>query len=166
MERQTNTLSIVGMIIGILSLLFSFLPCVGMIGSLIGIAGIIVSIFGYRRAKEDGSPTLMGIIGIATSALAIIIGIFWGVLFAKATKDIEIEENIEVNTCDEALAEYEKTVKEINAIDEDENSFDNFSKVLTYTKRLTMIESRIIELECANDPAFNTKKKELDLLLE
>ena len=52
MENKTNGLSIGGMVVGILSLLIYFIPCIGILGGLIGGVGLILSIIGYRSAKD------------------------------------------------------------------------------------------------------------------
>ena len=113
MENKTNGLSIGGMVVGIVALILSIIPCTMLFGGILAIVGLILSFIGYKSAKDVGGPTTMAIIGMVLSGLALIVAIAWGTLFAKASGDIA--EPLNVETCDEVLVEMEKTVKELKA---------------------------------------------------
>ncbi|HEY4225123.1 MAG TPA: DUF4190 domain-containing protein [Pseudolysinimonas sp.] len=71
----TQTLSIVGFILGIASVVFSW---TGIIGIGAGIAAIIVS----NRAKkqEPGAPSWMHTVGLITGIVGIVLGLILGII--------------------------------------------------------------------------------------
>ncbi len=161
MENKTNGLSIGGMVVGIISLLVSFIPCIGVFGGLLALVGLILSIIGYRSAKDSGGPTTMAIVGIVLSALAIIIALAWGTFMAKAGSNATTP--IEAETCEEVLAEMEKTVKELKAVQDkgEDTGFGDISTLINSTTRMVAIQSAAEEMSCNDDPEFKAKMEEL-----
>ena len=161
MENRTNGLSIGGMVIGIISLLISFIPCIGVFGGALALVGLILSLIGYRSAKDMGGPTGMGITGMVLSAIAILVALAWGTLMAKAGGD---EEPLNVETCDEVLEEMEKTVKQINSVqnkEEEEAGLGDLTAVINATSRIIKIKAAATELGCDQDSTFNAKMSDL-----
>ena len=70
--KKTNVLAIVGMILGILSIL---LGCCGWYSLLLGIPGLICSILSRKQGKSG-----MAVAGIVCSIIGIIIGILMTVI--------------------------------------------------------------------------------------
>jgi len=68
--RAGNGLALTGMILGIVSVI-SFL--IGFISLPAGIAGVVFSIFGMRRAKATGTGRGMAIAGLVLSILGLIL---------------------------------------------------------------------------------------------
>jgi hypothetical protein len=67
--RQTNGECVAGMVLGIISLVFSFIPFVG----LIGVIGLILSIVGMRKARSLGRNGYgMGVAGLVCSIIALV----------------------------------------------------------------------------------------------
>jgi hypothetical protein len=64
--NQNNTKAIVSLILGILSLIFIFVPSVGWVGIILGIVGLV---FGILANKEQHSG--MATAGIVLSAIAV-----------------------------------------------------------------------------------------------
>lgn len=157
MNRPTNNLSVAGMILGILALLFSFIPCMGILSVIPAIIGLILGIMGYRRAKEDVSPTTMGLVAIITSILALIISILWGVLFAKAGADIGQYQDLTYESCDALLADYETTTKELDNLKNSDDGFGVISQVMDITQKIAAIEKNVVELNCHDEEGFTER---------
>jgi hypothetical protein len=75
-----QTVSIVGFILGIASIVLSG---VSLLGLAAGIAGLIVS----RKAKKDepGAPSWMHTLGLVLSIIGIVLSVIFGILFIFAT---------------------------------------------------------------------------------
>ncbi|HTL42248.1 MAG TPA: hypothetical protein VL294_12325 [Pseudolysinimonas sp.] len=75
-----QTLSIVGFVLGIASIVLSG---VSLLGLAAGIAGIIVS----RRAKknEPAAPSWMHTLGLVLSIIGLVLSVIFGILFIFAT---------------------------------------------------------------------------------
>lgn len=162
MKQQSNTLSLVGLILGIIGLVIAFVPCIGWLGSPLAVIGLILSIIGYRRDKEIGASTGMAIGGIITSALAILITIayllFWGKIADTAT--------VEINSCEEALPKFEEaltTIEEIEKAKETNADLDMsvLSKTIKAATTIGTMSSTIEKLDCLSDPDFKAKYDEL-----
>ncbi|HCV51108.1 MAG TPA: hypothetical protein DGP89_07155 [Saprospirales bacterium] len=160
MENKTNGLSIGGMVVGILSLLISFIPCIGVLGGLIGVVGLILSIIGYRSAKDSGGPTTIAIVGIVLSALAIIIALAWGTFMSRASNNATTP--LEIETCEEVLAEMKKTTSEMKVLQDkgDDAGFGDLSLIINSTTKLISIQKAAEEMSCNNDPEFKAKMDE------
>lgn len=157
MENKTNGLSIGGLVVGIIALLLSFVPCIGMFGGILALVGLILSFIGFRSAKDAGGPTTMAIIGMVLSGLAIIIAVAWGAFIAKAGSDMAEPLNLE--TCDEVLVEMEKAVKQVNAISEkgDDTGIGDISTIMNATTRIAKIKATAGKMDCNQDPEFEAK---------
>ena len=168
MENKTNGLSIGGMVVGIIAIILAIIPCTMIFGGVLGLVGLILSIIGYRSAKDSGGPTTMGMAGIILSALAIIVAVAWGAIFAKAGSNIANAEPLNVETCDEVLEEMRKTVKEMNVLEEkgDDVDFGDISSLMKATTRFASIQSAVVEMSCNDDPEFKAKMEALEESME
>ncbi len=166
MENKTNGLSIGGMVVGIVALILSIIPCTMLFGGILAIVGLILSFIGYKSAKDVGGPTTMAIIGMVLSGLALIVAIAWGTLFAKASGDIA--EPLNVETCDEVLVEMEKTVKEMKAFSDkgDDANLSDISAMVKTTTRLAKIKSTSEQMDCSQDSTFRAKMEMLEGQME
>lgn len=160
MENRTNGMSIAGMVLGIVGLLISFIPCIGVFGAILALVGLILSALGYKSAKDQAAPTTMAIVGMVLSILALLIAILWGTVLAKAAGNIE---DVSYNTCEEAVAAYEGIRDDIKAMEnKEEPSLSEVSKLLTSTTKMVKISAKIEELDCKNDPAFAERIKQIE----
>ena len=171
MSQQTNTLSIIGMILGILGIVLCIIPCTMILGVLLAIAGLILSIVGYKKAKDTDAPTTIGLIGIIASGLALIIGLAWGVLFAKGASelaDMEDFQNITYETCDDILDDMEKELNDLKSIESkgDDAGFGDISKVIQSTRKMIFIQQKAEEMGCNDDEEFKKKMDELEEAVE
>lgn len=73
-------LSLTGFILGIVSVVFSFI--FAPIGLISGIVGLIISIVARRR--EPGAPNWMKILGLVFSIVGIVLGLIFTIIFIVA----------------------------------------------------------------------------------
>ena len=91
-QPKNNAMAIVGLVLGIIALIVSFVPCVGAWAIVPGLLGILFSVLGMRKAHGKG----MAVAGLVLSIIAMFIGIWqWYALYKvadgidKANKQIE-----------------------------------------------------------------------------
>ncbi len=85
MEQNTNTtnpnagksLGIAGLIVGIVSVLFSVIPCLGMWAIIPAIVGIVISAISMSQAGKAGAPKGMAIGGLICSIIALLVAAYW-----------------------------------------------------------------------------------------
>ncbi|MDP1802383.1 MAG: DUF4190 domain-containing protein [Bacteroidota bacterium] len=80
-------LGIAGMILGILAIIVSFVPCFGWWAIVLAVVGVILSAISMSQAKKANAPKGMAIAGLICSILAIIIGSIWIFVIAKAVTE-------------------------------------------------------------------------------
>lgn len=80
-------LGIAGMILGILAIILSFIPCFGVWAIIFAVVGVILSAISLSQAKKAGTSKGMAIAGLICSILAIIIGSIWIFVIAKAVNE-------------------------------------------------------------------------------
>lgn len=75
-QNKTDVLSIIGLVLGILSILMGC--CCTWLGLILGIAGVICSIIGNKNSKTGlGTAALIcSIVGCVFAVLGVIIGLF------------------------------------------------------------------------------------------
>ena len=64
-------MSIAAMVLGIVALVFSFLPVVGWAGIIIAIVGLVLAVIGKKKAREVNAPTGMATAGLVMSIIAL-----------------------------------------------------------------------------------------------
>ena len=72
-----KALGIAGLIIGTLSLMFSFIPCVGMWALVPAIVGIILSAISLSQAKKAGLSRSNAMAGLICSIIAFLVAAYW-----------------------------------------------------------------------------------------
>ncbi|MCE3227120.1 MAG: hypothetical protein K0S32_1671 [Bacteroidetes bacterium] len=76
-------MGIAGMILGIVAIIVSFVPCFGWWAIVLAVVGLVLSVVSMSQAKKAGASKGMAIAGMICSILAIIIGSIWVFLIAK-----------------------------------------------------------------------------------
>ncbi len=76
-------ISVAGLVIGIISLFFAFVPCIGIFAFFPGAIAVILSVVGWIQASNGNGRTAMPVVATIISGLAIIVAVVWGVLLAK-----------------------------------------------------------------------------------
>ena len=108
-----------------------------------------------------GSPTTMGKVGMAVSVLAIIVAVVQGTVLTKYGKDFIEPLNLE--SCEEDLAETEKTMNEINALNDMDEQETGYKDVAELFKRISRLQFTSKEMECDQDSTFKAK---MDALMD
>ena len=96
-EKPSNGLGTSGFVLGLIGLIFSFIPVIGMVAWPLVILGIIFSAVGFSKANK-GRATNKGlaITGLVVSIIGLVICIVWAVAFGNAVDDVVDEANREV----------------------------------------------------------------------
>ncbi|HRH11069.1 MAG TPA: DUF4190 domain-containing protein [Bacteroidia bacterium] len=83
MEQNTTSdpnagksLGVAGLVVGIISLIFSFIPCLGAWAFIPAIVGIILSAVSMKQAGPNGSKG-MAIGGLICAVIAVIFACYW-----------------------------------------------------------------------------------------
>jgi hypothetical protein len=167
--RQNSTLSIIGLVVGIISLLISFIPCIGAFGAIPGIVGLILAYLGYRECQSEGISTSVAIIALILSGLAIVLGAGQWLFISKASSGVMEAANVTYENCDELLADWEKTTAQLEEVSkqaEKQGGFSAVKEIINISTRIGVIKSKSKEMECSNDSLFNTKFEEIANRLE
>jgi hypothetical protein len=83
-----NGLGTAGFTLGLIGLLFSPIPLVGVIAWPLVILGLIFSPVGYARARRGAATNrTLAMAGIVLSAIGLVVCIIWAVAFSKAVVD-------------------------------------------------------------------------------
>ena len=133
MKENTSLItafSIAGFVIGVLSLVFSFIPCIGMYSAIPGFIGLVLSVIAFVKAKQGNSPKGLAIAAVVICLFAVIIAGWQYTVWQKATEKIDDFTNTMKNLSDSIT----KNNYQVNsddfldeAIDMALDSFDNNS---------------------------------------
>lgn len=77
-NKQSNTLAVVGLILGIVSIVFPWIPYIGFLALPAGIVGIILSAKGRKVPTGKGMATaglVLSIIGVVLSGIVVLCAI-------------------------------------------------------------------------------------------
>lgn len=95
--QPRNGLGTAGFVLGLIGLVFSPIPFIGVVAWPLVILGFIFSLLGFLRARR-GEATNKGlsVAGIVCSAVGLVICILWAAAFGEAVNDVNEEANREV----------------------------------------------------------------------
>ena len=97
-KQNGRGLGIASMICGIVSVIFSMIPCVGMGFLPLAIVALIFGCISCKMASDKGSSLGMPVTGIVTSAIALCFIIVWMVsIFKLDTRQKDFFDNIKNN---------------------------------------------------------------------
>ncbi|CRK61213.1 hypothetical protein [Alloactinosynnema sp. L-07] len=83
-----NGLGTAGFVVGLIGMLFAFVPIVGVIAWPMVIVGLILSIVGVVLAgKRQATNRGMAIAGVVVSAIGLVVCVIWAVAFANAVNE-------------------------------------------------------------------------------
>ena len=89
-EKQPQGLSIAGMVLGIVGLLFSLSGCTAVVGIICGIVGIILSAIAFKKCGEGTQGGKgMAIAGLATGIIAVLYGIYIMIFLAAVINEFD-----------------------------------------------------------------------------
>ncbi|WP_158888190.1 DUF4190 domain-containing protein [Amycolatopsis anabasis] len=87
--QPKNGLGTAGFVLGLVGLLFSFIPVIGLIAWPLVILGLIFSIIGLLRAnKGEATNKGLSIAGIAVSAIGLVVCVLWVAVFGKVASEV------------------------------------------------------------------------------
>ncbi len=92
-ENKTNTghgMGVAALIMGIISIVVAFIPCLGLLAFFTGIVAIVLGAIGISQASRAKAPTGLAIGGLVTGALALLISIAQIVFFAGFSKNFDV----------------------------------------------------------------------------
>src|SRR5437588_2649386 len=88
-EQPRNGLGTAGFVLGLIGLLFSPVPLVGVIAWPLVILGVVFSLIGLSRAnKRRATNKGLAVSGVVLSVLGLVICVLWTVAFGKAVNDV------------------------------------------------------------------------------
>ena len=76
-KQNGRGLGIASMVCGIVAVIFSMIPCVGMAFLPIAVVALVLGCISCKQAVEGGASVGMAVTGIVTSAFALIFIIAW-----------------------------------------------------------------------------------------
>lgn len=94
-----KTLGVAGLIIGTLSLMFSFIPCMGMWALVPAIVGIVLSAISLSQSSKAGLPKSNAIAGLICSIIAFLVAAYWifiTVYMVSSSSDMFMEMHNEI----------------------------------------------------------------------
>lgn len=84
-STEGQVTGIIGIVMGIISLIVAFIPCVGIVAFAPGAIAIVFSILSIVQAGRGNGSKTLGIISLIVSSLAIVIAAAWLMLFSGIT---------------------------------------------------------------------------------
>ena len=90
-----KTLAIIALVLGIVALLFSFIPCLGMYAIFPGIIGIVLGVVSIMQAGKVNAPKGMAIAAIACSVLGSAVAGFQYSKIKSAMDDPKLKKSLD-----------------------------------------------------------------------
>lgn len=91
MENSVNKsgkgMAITSLVCGIVALIISFAPCVGIFGIPFAVLAIVFGAISLSRSRKEGYTSGMSVGGLATSITALIISVAWLVAIVKISNN-------------------------------------------------------------------------------
>ncbi|WP_158844956.1 MmpS family transport accessory protein [Saccharothrix deserti] len=106
-----NGLGTAGFVLGLVGLLFSFIPLVGVIAWPLVVLGLVLGGLGLAKAaRGQANDKGLAVAGIALSAVGLVICILWAAVFGKAASEAsDALDNLEAGAGRESVLVYEVT---------------------------------------------------------
>ncbi|HEV2784712.1 MAG TPA: DUF4190 domain-containing protein [Actinophytocola sp.] len=137
MFRAENGLGTAGFVLGLVGLVFSPVPLIGVVAWPLVILGLILSLVGLGRANK-GRATNKGlaVAGVVLSALGLAICILWAAVFTKAVDDVREESNRVATVVYEVTGDAEEVTITYTTFGDGVNSSQETAATLPWTKRV------------------------------
>lgn len=147
-NRPSNTLSVIGLVIAIIAVIFSFIPCIGTIAFIPGLISLVLGVIAYLKAKDNGHPKGMPIAVIIISLVACAFSAFqW------YTINNMVEDTKEYTNCEELIKDYNASQAELKTISEemeedDSKALSNITTIAKLGMRIGNMQEQAEELGC------------------
>ncbi len=93
-QQPRNGLGTAGFVVGLVGLVFSLIPVVGVVAWPLVILGVIFSAIGFARTRSGAATNAgLSIAGLAVSIVGLVICILWVAVFDKAATDVVNQAN-------------------------------------------------------------------------
>jgi tetratricopeptide (TPR) repeat protein len=116
-----QVLGIVGLVLGILAAIVSFIPCLGIYAIFPGIAGIVLSAISMSQSVKVNAPKGLAIAGLVCAIVGTCIAGYQWYIWGSAAK--EITKNID--DLEKAGKDFEKAEKDLEKLDRELDKLDD-----------------------------------------
>jgi biopolymer transport protein ExbB/TolQ len=136
-------LGIAALILGIVSFVVSFIPCIGLLAIIPGIVAIILSIVALSQAQKENAAKGIVIAALIISILGTSIAILWSVFFASAfQKDSWLRQQIEKTIEDETGSSVDENIKNLGTdmekkLEDLESNSDSTNKNIAFGTQMS-----------------------------
>ncbi|MBS0011064.1 MAG: DUF4190 domain-containing protein [Bacteroidales bacterium] len=160
-----NGMGVAALIMGIISLVVAFIPCLGLLAFFTAVVAIVLGAIGISQAGRSDSPRGMQIGGLVTGALALLISVAQMVFFAGFSKNFgnvgkSLEEAFE-NVGKEIRQEFEGGDFRITIEDgEDRIEIEGTAKKKDLREKLEKLEGVELEKEETTEKQDTTGQEE------
>ena len=86
-ESSLKTISIVGFSLGIATMVFSFIPCLGAYAIYLALPTLYLNLLAIRR--EPVTTTVFEVLGLIFTLVGFLIGIYWCIAVNAAVNELE-----------------------------------------------------------------------------
>ena len=124
---EGQVMGIIGIVLGVISLIVAFIPCVGVVAFIPGSLAVLFSVISIVQASRGNGSKGLGIVALVVSCLAILLAALWLSVFSgvsmvatEALRDTKKFERIEKGIKD-ALKDDVQDRTSINRLDSLEN---------------------------------------------
>lgn len=102
-----QVMGIFALILAVVGIIASFIPCIGLIGIVFGILAIIFGMIGFFQAKKENASTALPLTGLILGIIASIIVIIWSFLFLGLFSTAFLLNENAINSLDSTKIEYD-----------------------------------------------------------
>jgi hypothetical protein len=168
-------LGIAGLIVGIIALIISFIPCLGMFALIPGIIALILSGIGVMIATKKNGAKGITIAALVISALACGIAGYQTKIIIDATKGARenaAQMNIKYHSCEELIIAYTNTVNELTDLEESIQSGIANTEIMgaikgsvtkaTLIGKVINIQNQAAEMTCTEDENYKARLEEVN----
>ena len=150
-NRQPSVLGVIGLILGLIALILSFIECIGTAAFLPGIIGLVLGVISILKSRDDGRPMTLSIVVVVISLIACFMSGFqlykWGNSLADAKKDLK-----KYTTCEEVKSDYDRLEKEMarltQEVENEQSPFGAFREMTRFGIQLEHLRESSDELGC------------------
>lgn len=102
-----QVMGIFALIVAVVGIIASFIPCFGLIGIIFGILAIIFGVIGFFQAKKENASTALPLTGLILGIIATIIVIIWSFLFLGLFSTAFLLNENAINSLDSTKIEFD-----------------------------------------------------------